>query len=151
MKKLPFDLVYRNLVRENIPCRGLVVRAVRAAWTLLKVPRGMTAELAVTLVGPTRMRSLNRRWRRTPRATDVLSFPLQHARIAGYTAVSLGDLFICPSVVRAKARAWGRPVRAQLKWTIVHGLLHLAGYDHERSSRAAARMAAAERNIMKKL
>jgi rRNA maturation RNase YbeY len=109
----------------------------------------MTAELAVTLVGSARIRALNRKWRKTDKATDVLAFPLQHARIEGYTAVSLGDLFICPSVVRAKARAWGRPVRAQLKWTIVHGLLHLAGYDHERGSRAAARMAATERQLLR--
>ena len=145
------DLVYREYVRETIPCRGLVVRAVRVAWPLLRVQRGKTAELAVTIVGPARMRALNRKWRKVDRPTDVLSFPLQQPAIAGYTAVSLGDLFICPSVVRAKARAWGRPVRAQMKWTIVHGLLHLAGYDHERGARRAARMAAEERRLLKRI
>ena len=44
MARLPLDLVYRDLLRGSFPCRGLVVRAVRAAWPLLKIPRGMTAE-----------------------------------------------------------------------------------------------------------
>jgi rRNA maturation RNase YbeY len=151
MNRVPLDLVYRSTVRDAFPYRGAIIRAVRAVWPLLRIPRGMTAELAVMIVGPARMRALNRKWRRADRPTDVLAFPLQHARIAGYTAVSLGDLFVCPSIVCAKAKAGGRPVRAQAEWTIVHGLLHLAGFDHERSPRAAARMAAEERKILKKL
>jgi rRNA maturation RNase YbeY len=151
MRRLPLDLVYREQVRVNLPCRSLVVRAVRAVWPYLKVPPGTTAELAVTLVGPARMRSLNRRWRKTDRPTDVLAFPLQQPKIAGYTAVSLGDLFVCPAVVRAKAEAGGTPERAQFTWTLVHGLLHLAGYDHERGPRAAARMAALERRLLNTL
>lgn len=148
---MKLDLVYRKQVRTALPCRGLVVRAVRAVWPHLKVPRGKTAELSVTLIGPARMRTLNRRWRRTDRVTDVLAFPLQQPKIAGYTAVSVGDLFICPAAVRAKAAAWGNPVRTQLKWTLIHGLLHLAGYDHELGPRAAARMAAAELESMKRM
>ena len=151
MARLPLDLVYREQVRDTVPCRGLVVRAVRAAWPLLKVPRSHTAELGVTIVGQARMRGLNKRWRKVDRPTDVLAFPLQQPKIAGYTAVSLGDLFICPAVVRAKARDWGRPVRTQMKWTIVHGLLHLAGYDHERGKARAARMAALEKRLLKRI
>ncbi len=145
------DLVLRSTVRGSGLSRALVVRAVRAAWPLLKIPTGHTAELAVTAIGPARIRALNRRWRRVDKPTDVLSFALHMRPIAGYTAVSLGDLFICPAVVRAKARAAGRPVREQMAWTVVHGLLHLAGYDHERGPRAAARMAAAERSVLKRI
>ena len=147
------DLVYRDLTRQHspVPCRGLAVRAFRAAKPHLRLPRGTTAELSVTLVGPARMRALNKRYRRHDEPTDVLSFPLPGPRIRGYTAVSLGDLFICPAIVRAKAVQWGRPMRTQMKWTLVHGLLHLAGYDHERGPRGAARMASLERTILRRL
>jgi probable rRNA maturation factor len=145
------DLVYRDRTGGTMPCRSLTVRAFKAARPYLKLPKGKTAELSVTVVGPARMRALNRRYRKTDRPTDILSFPLRTPAIAGYTSVSLGDLFICPAVVRAKAALWERPVRVQLAWTLVHGLLHLAGYDHEKSAAAARRMTSVETKILKKL
>ncbi len=145
------DLVFRDTTRDAISYRGLVVRVFRAARPYLKIPREKTAELSVMVVGPAKMRALNRQYRKVDKPTDVLSFPLPGPNIAGYTAVSLGDLFICPKVVREKAAEWERGFRAQMQWTIVHGLLHLVGYDHESSARAAARMAALEKKILKKL
>lgn len=127
------------------------MRALRAALPWLNVPAGHTAELGVQVVGPARMRAVNRRWRRRDEPTDVLAFPLSGPRIRGYTAVSLGDLFICPAKVRAKAEAWGNPAREQMRWTVVHGLLHLAGYDHEKGPAAARRMAALEQTILKRM
>ena len=143
------DLVFKDTTRSTIPCRGLVVRAFRAAKPFLKIPKRHTTELGVQLIGPARMRALNRKWRKVDTPTDVLSFPLLQRPIQGYTAIALGDLYICPAVVRAKAQADGRPVKDQMKWTIVHGLLHLAGYDHEKSASAARRMASAERAILR--
>jgi probable rRNA maturation factor len=145
------DLVYRDTTRGTLMRRGAIVRAFAAARPYLRIPPGHTAELGVQAVGPARIRALNRRFRKVDKPTDVLSFPLQRHPIRGYTAVSLGDLYICPALVRANAERSGRTVSAQLDWTIVHGLLHLAGYDHERSAAAARRMAAAERAILKKL
>lgn len=147
------DLVYRDLTRQRnpVPCRGLAVRAFRAARPYLKLPRGATAELAVTLIGPARMQALNKRYRKKDEPTDILSFPLPGPKIRGYTAVSLGDLFVCPAVVRVKAKEASRPVRTQMKWTLVHGLLHLAGYDHEKSAAGARRMAAAEKKILQSM
>lgn len=146
-----FDLVLRDTTRGLLGYQRVVRRAVRAALPSLRVPKGMTAEIGITLIGPARMRALNRRWRKVDKSTDVLSFPLPAQKIAGYTAVVLGDLFICPSVVRAKASASGTTVELQLAWTVVHGLLHLAGYDHERSAREAQRMARAEQRILRML
>lgn len=145
------DLVFKDTTRGTTSYRGLVVRAFDAAKPWLKIPKGHTAELGVQLIGPARMRALNRQWRHVDAPTDVLSFPLLQRPIQGYTAVSLGDLYICPAVVRAKAKADGRPVTDQMQWTIVHGLLHLAGYDHEKRPAAARRMASLERNILKKI
>lgn len=145
-----FDLVYRDMTRQrpSVVPRALVVRTFRAARPFLKLPRAKTAELSVTLLGPSRMREMNRKHRRVDTPTDVLSFPLRTPEIAGYTAIALGDLFVCPAVIRAKADAAGVPVRRQAAWTLVHGLLHLAGYDHERGARHAARMATLEQRIL---
>jgi probable rRNA maturation factor len=63
----------------------------------------------------------------------------------------LGDIFISPSDVAAKAAVAGNSVRAQMTWTVVHGLLHLAGYDHEKNSAVADKMFALERKLLKKL
>lgn len=147
------DLVFRDFTRRHspVPCRGLAVRALRAARPYLKVSPGKTAEVSVTVVGTARMRALNRRWRKVDKPTDVLSFPLPMRPIQGYTAISLGDIFVCPDVVRAKAKASGTAYRKQMKWTLVHGLLHLAGYDHEKGVTAAKKMNAAERRILKRM
>lgn len=145
------DLVLKNSTTSRTWGPAFVQRVVNATEPYLKIPRGHTGELGVVFVGPTKIRTLNRTWRHKDKPTDVLSFALPMRPIAGYTALSLGDLFICPAVVREKAKAAGTPVRDQMTWTIVHGLLHLAGYDHERSSRAAATMSALEQKILKKL
>jgi probable rRNA maturation factor len=73
--------------------------------------------LAVELVDPARMRELNRRHRGIDRATDVLSFPVdESASSAGPR--ELGDVVVCPEEARDLAEA------------VVHGVLHLCGYDH---------------------
>jgi probable rRNA maturation factor len=71
------------------------------------------------------MRALNRRFRRKDRTTDVLSFPA--AGGGGF----LGDLVISAPEARRQARAAGVPLRASMEKLLLHGLLHLLGYDHE--------------------
>ncbi len=145
------DLVLRDTTRGPLAYARAIRRAVRATTPAMRVPQGKVAELGITLIGPTRMRALNRQWRHVDKSTDVLSFPLPAQELAGYTAVVLGDLFICPSVVRAKAHAAGTAMERQLAWTTIHGLLHLVGYDHQRGAREAQRMARAEQRILRTL
>lgn len=97
--------------------------------------RGAGAQLEVRIASASESRDLNRRWRGKDRPTNVLSFPASAAvRAAGARrgAEPLGDLVVCASVVRAEARAQGKTLRAHWAHLIVHGALHLAGYDHER-------------------
>lgn len=111
------------------------------AWARAALPRGG----AVTLryVTPAESRRLNREFRGKDRATNVLSFP--------YVASPLeGDVVVCASVVAREAREQGKSVEAHHAHMLVHGLLHLAGYDHERG-RAAARMEARERAVLARL
>jgi len=138
------DLVLKNRTTSRTWSPAFFRRVVVAAEPSLKIPKRHTGELGIVLVGPTQIRTLNRTWRHKDKPTDVLSFALPIRPIAGYTAVSLGDLFICPAVVREKAKAAGNTVRGQMTWTIVHGLLHLAGYSH-------SRMTSIEQRIIKRL
>ena len=145
------DLVLNNRTRSRVFGSAFFQRICEAALPALRIPRGHHAEIGITLVGATAMRTLNRSRRHIDKPTDVLSFPLHMQPISGYTAVLLGDLFICPDVVRERARESGLSVRHRMAWTVVHGLLHLAGLDHETSAAAAKRMFAAERKILNRL
>jgi probable rRNA maturation factor len=157
---MPVDLAFRDLTRSarSVVNRAMVLRVITAALPYLRIRRGKTVELAVTVIGTARMRALNKKWRKVDRATDVLAFPLSQPSTRGYTAILLGDVFICPVVVREKAEKYGNTVRKQVAWTLVHGLLHLAGHDHPDASvgtptlrRRGEEMARLEQKILKKL
>jgi probable rRNA maturation factor len=92
-------------------------------------------ELGVRVVGPAESRRLNAHYRGKDRPTNVLSFPAAPLPAAARTR-PLGDLVICAHVVRAEARAQGKPVRAHWAHLVVHGALHLIGYDHAREADA---------------
>lgn len=138
------DLVLHDRTTRHEWTRAFVARVGAATEPALKVPRGHRAEVGIVLIGSTAMRTLNRERRGVDEPTDVLSFPLHMRPIPGYTPIVLGDLFICPGVVRTKAAATGMSVREQMAWTIIHGLLHLGGYSHRT-------MQPHERKILKKL
>jgi len=145
------DLVLHNKTRDRAYGEKFFRRICDAAAPHLKLPKRHTVEIGISLIGSSAMRTLNRRYRGKDKSTDVLSFPLPTKPIKGYTAISLGDLFISPSDVVRKARTTGRAPREQMAWTVVHGMLHLAGYDHEKSPAAAKKMFALEQKILKTL
>ena len=114
-------------------------------WAALALGRrGRGGELSILVVGPAQSRSLNRRYRRRNRATNVLSFP------AAGGGRCLGDLVICPQVLRREARAAGRDERAHWMHLVIHGALHLIGYDHERAA-DARRMERREVRLLRSL
>ena len=96
------------------------------------------AELAIVLTDVARIRALNRVWRGFDKPTNVLSFPapgqLRRGKPKAVT-LPLGDLVICAQVVRQEAVRDGKPVEAHWAHMVVHGTLHLAGYDHETGRR----------------
>lgn len=75
------------------------------------------------------MRALNRRYRGRDYATDVLSFEYGGENEEGRPL--LGELVLAPKVAAANARRWGCPLEREIRKLLVHGLLHLLGYDHE--------------------
>jgi probable rRNA maturation factor len=102
--------------------------------------RGTGAELAVRVVEPAESRRLNARYRGRNSPTNVLSFPVPQlpATSAGSRGAPrpLGDLVICARVVRDEARQQHKAIRAHWAHLVVHGALHLLGYDHEHDAEA---------------
>lgn len=92
-------------------------RFVRRAQALAKV----SGEVSVLIAGNARVQELNRRFRRKNKPTDVLSFPRPQG----------GDIAISAEIARDNARLYGHRSADELKILILHGMLHLAGYDHE--------------------
>lgn len=96
------------------------------------------AELSVRVVDATEMQQLNKAYRGKDKATNVLSFPVGDiAGLPGDAAAPLGDLVICASVVRAEAESQGKRLADHWAHMIVHGTLHLLGFDHEEDDQAA--------------
>ena len=115
--------------------RGVLSRAARAAKTPAsaatgRAPRGATGraphEVSVLFCADTRMRALNRRYRGQDRPTDVLAFPTGDSE-SGF----LGDIVISVPYAEREARRRREPGAREIDRLLVHGLLHLMGYDHE--------------------
>lgn len=117
-----------------------IIDAVNAALR----GRRETAELCVRIVGADEGRALNARYRGRDAATNVLSFPCD----PGVAELPLlGDLVLCVDVVAAEARAQGKAEADHYRHLIVHGVLHLLGYDHVSDDDAQV-MEAAETAIL---
>lgn len=121
------------------PTRPQVRRWVRAS---LLHCGPLPAEVTVRFVDPEEGQALNRDYRGKDYATNVLSFPYE----AGDRVV--GDLVICKAVVAREAGEQGKALEAHYAHLIVHGMLHLQGYDHETGAREARRMEARETEIL---
>lgn len=120
MKPAPVEVGVRAAVSGAPPAarvRRLIAQAARAT-------RSRPREVSVYFCGDRRMRALNRRYRRRDRSTDVLSFP------AGGEGL-LGDIVISVPYATRQARRRRQPASAELDRLLLHGYLHLLGYDHE--------------------
>ena len=134
--------------------RPVIRRAalVRVAELVLDAVGEQQSELSIELVGDRRMRRLNRLYRKKDRTTDVLAFPMREAlapHAAGLTTNMLGDVVISVPQARRQAIEAGRQLDEEIVSLLVHGLLHLCGYDHERSEKEAARMHRRERQLLR--
>lgn len=132
-------------VRSAVPAPRLIAQWVQAS-AAGRVRKAM--ELSLRVVGAAEGRALNRRYRGRDYATNVLSFEVpreirQRDRL-------LGDLVICAPVVARESRQQGKSLRAHWAHLVVHGTLHLLGYDHERK-RDAQRMERREVRLLRGL
>jgi probable rRNA maturation factor len=128
--------------RAGVPHARSFARWANAAFAAAAARRGPdSAELTIRVVGAAESRKLNRTWRGKDKPTNVLSFASDH---------ELGDLAICAPVVAREAREQGKRPAAHWAHMVVHGVLHLLGYDHE-NDRDAAQMEAREAKILAQL
>jgi probable rRNA maturation factor len=135
---------------------GVPHAASLAQWANLAFAAGarrgkQTLPLTIRIVGAAESRQLNRTYRGKDKPTNVLSFPagddIGAAVAASSEPLPLGDLAICAPVVAREAREQGKNPRAHWAHMVVHGVLHLLGYDHE-NDRDAERMESREVKIL---
>src|ERR1700736_4608273 len=115
---------------------------------LLRVRRELDlkqAQVTVCLVSDAEIAGMNQSFRKKQGPTDVLSFPavklrkpnrsrrrfISSAPVSSDSEESLGDIAIAPAVAKRSAKNYGRTLPAELKILILHGVLHLLGFDHE--------------------
>lgn len=106
------------------------------------------AELCIRLVGPEESQALNAQYRGKDKSTNVLSFPFEVPE--GIPLNLLGDLVICADVVKQEAEEQQKPLAHHWAHMVVHGTLHLLGYDHINNDEAEA-MEQLERDILLQL
>ena len=137
---------------------GAEALASRAATAALEFAcPGPALAMALVLSNDARLRALNGAWRGIDKATNVLSFPAQDlepgqtpvldAGLPAGMAIELGDVIVAHGVMVDEARAAARPLGDHLCHLVVHGALHLLGYDHEAECEAET-MESMERNIL---
>jgi probable rRNA maturation factor len=105
-----------------------------ATWLMTQLRLHPDCELGITLVDLDRMTGLHEDWMQEPGATDVLSFPIDELRSAEPDAEPeagvLGDIVLCPAFLTTQMAQSGRTLDEELAFLVVHGTLHLIGYDH---------------------
>ncbi len=131
--------------RRAVP--AVAIRVHEAAAAALDQTESARGTLTVRLSGDRAVRGLNRDFRGLDKPTNVLSFPAGASPAPRGAPVLLGDVVIAYRTVMREAAAQGKPVRDHLLHLVVHGVLHLLGYDHGRSA-AARRMETLETRIL---
>ncbi|NJD56918.1 MAG: rRNA maturation RNase YbeY [Nitrospirae bacterium] len=150
-------------IRNRQRSKSLNLRKVRKDLAVAGTVIGLAGvELSISFIGSARMKSLNARYRGIPKDTDVLSFPMDTGPIHSASArpvpsapcrlpVLLGDIVISVPRAARQAKAYGVAFHEEIRRLLVHGLLHLAGYDHEAGKYQKARMERKEKELLNAL
>lgn len=142
-----------------VDAQGRILREpALAGWLCCAAPRSARGEIAIMLTSASRIRALNRRFRRVDAPTDVLSFPAEELDQRRSSSPAdrqnlpdsrfLGDIVIARDVARRQAAHMRHSLTTELRVLALHGLLHLLGYDHETDG--GRRMAALERRLLRR-
>jgi probable rRNA maturation factor len=134
-------------IQRRVPAEGIPAPATMRQWAREAIGGDPSGELTIRIVDEEESANLNGRFRQKPKPTNVLSFPYEAEPL---DEPILGDLVICASVVAREASEQGKATDAHWAHMIVHGVLHLLGYDHENDA-DAEKMEAREREILARL
>ena len=121
----------------------------KIALKVLELVKRDQAELSLALVDNTEIRKLNAKFRKRDYPTDVLSFPSDVILPTGVRL--LGDVVISVEKAKHQAKERGRTCNEEIATLLVHGVLHLIGYDHERSAKDGRIMGRLEKKIYRTL
>jgi len=131
VSRVTLDVVAESPLWDALPdAERLAATAVAAAARAASVPLAPEAEVSLLLADDARLRALNAAWRGKDMPTNVLSFP-SVAPAAIEQAPALGDIAIAFETLSAEAAAEGKTTGDHFSHLVVHGFLHLIGYDHE--------------------
>lgn len=109
------------------------------------------AELSISLVDDAEIAALNWRYLNREGPTNVIAFPMQEGQAAGVDPHLLGDVVVSVDAAMREAVSAGLDFEERLVQLLMHGVLHLCGYDHERDAAGARRMAAKSRQLLKRI
>ncbi|MGW8159392.1 MAG: pyridoxine 5'-phosphate synthase [Desulfoprunum sp.] len=129
-------------------------RLLRQAEQLLRHCDAGDRTVSLHLVADAEIQELNRRYRHKDQPTNVLSFPFADGidpALAGLPIEELGDIVISLDTAGREAKEFSQSFGHRLIWLVTHGLLHLLGYDHERSEEEEQRMQAREEQLLARL
>jgi len=121
----------------------------KIAAVILELVDRAEAELSLVLIGNREMQMLNAGYRHKDYPTDVLSFPVEGEVPAEISL--LGEVIISVEKAGEQARERGRTVEKEMVTLLIHGIVHLMGYDHERSAKDARAMSRVEKRIYRRL
>ncbi len=122
-RALPFVLETEVIILEH-EIEGTSARALSRFAAKAQRAVGLRGEVNICIASNRELQELNRRFRKKNKPTDVLSFPSATPKLAG-------DIAISGEIAAANAADMGHATQTELKVLILHGVLHLAGYDHE--------------------
>lgn len=129
---------------------ALVEDAVGAALAETGVDTADGTELSLVFSNDAHVRILNAGWRGKDKPTNVLSFPAFPFRRGGALPPMLGDIVLAAETVKREAALEGKAIRHHITHLVIHGFLHLLGYDHE-TEEDAEEMEAVERAVLARL
>ena len=141
---MPVEILRKHVSRE-VSTR----RLKKIALKILDVVEQNQAELSLALVSSAEIRKLNAKYRKKDYATDVLSFPVEDSVPIGTRL--LGDVVISVEKAKQQAREKGHSLTEEMVMLVIHGVVHLLGYDHERSAKEARIMGRLEKKIYRTL
>jgi len=110
-----------------------------------------SAELSIVLSNDLYIKKLNQRWRGKNRGTDVLAFAQREGKFADPQDPILGDIVISVETAERQAKQLGHSLEKELDILLIHGILHLLGYEHEFGGKQASKMRAKERELLASL
>jgi probable rRNA maturation factor len=109
---------------------------------VLKGERKEKKEISLAFINPAKIRKLNKKYRKKDKSTDILSYIYN---------INSGEIVICPQKVKKNAKIYKSAFKKELSRVLIHGILHLLGWDHEKSAKKAKDMEGKENYYLSQL